>query len=357
MARIRIGVIGPGDIARVRFFPSIAAIPELRLAGVLSRRPESSADIVARHGGRAYGDLDAFLADPDIDAVIVATPHPSHAALSIRALAAGKHVLVEKPMATSLADARHIQAAAASAGRVCMALPFDATAPMAEARRLIRAGAIGRVTSVDAVLAHRGPTHAPWFVDRAQSEWGVLADLGVYLISALTFLFGRAASVSGQVATLFPERTSADGVVFPVTVEDSAAAILTWPGNLLGSIRANWCSAADKRSFIWDTSLYGTEGTIFIDMAAASGNVVVHSPDRPVAGAEPVAFNGMSGCYRPALPAWDLHRDIVQAFADAIAGRRSGADDGTDAAHQAHVIEIIEKLYESSRSGTVQRLD
>ena len=104
---------------------------------------------MSRYGARLYDDLDAFFADPEIDAVVVATPHPTHAELAIRALDAGKHVLVEKPMVTSLADAGRLHEAAARSDRIFMALPFDATPPMEAAKRLIdgrrdRPGQLGR---------------------------------------------------------------------------------------------------------------------------------------------------------------------------------------------------------------------
>ena len=74
------------------------------------------------------------------------------------------------------------------------------------AKQLLAEGAIGRVSAADAVLAHRGPKHAPWFFDREKAGWGVSADLGIYLISQLTYFFGPAQRVCGRVETVFPER-------------------------------------------------------------------------------------------------------------------------------------------------------
>jgi len=186
MVAIGVGVIGCGDIARIRYFPSIEALPQLKLAGVYSRTPAQCNDIVRRYGGKAHNALDSFLHDDDIEAVIITTPHPSHADLTIRALQAGKHVLTEKPMATSLVDASRVRKAADRSPNVFMALPYDDSAPMKEAKRLIQNGAIGRVSSADAVMAHQGPLHASWFFSRDMAEWGVLADLGIYIISQLT---------------------------------------------------------------------------------------------------------------------------------------------------------------------------
>jgi len=355
MTRIGVGVIGCGDIARIRYFPSMEALPDFQLAGVFSRDLSECEAAVGRYGGRVYGDLETLLRDSSVDAVIVATPHPSHAELTVRALDAGKHVLTEKPMATSLTDAARIREAAHRSRGIFMALPFEGSPLMKEAKRLVESGAIGKVSSADAVLAHRGPVHAPWFFDREQAGWGVLADLGIYLVSQLTYLFGPAESIVGRVATAIPDRTSLAGPVLTATVEDNAAALLTWPGNLLTSIRANWCSAGDHRNFIWQATIYGTKGVLFINMAAAEDNIVIYSPAGPIQGAEKIAYNGMTECYRPALPAWDRHADILRAFADAIR-RGKSADNEAETARQHHVIEIIAKLYESSQRGAVQHL-
>ncbi len=356
MATIGVGVIGCGDIARVRYFPSIAALPELSLAGLYSRTPAACAPIARQYGGAIHADLAGFLADPAIEAVVVASPHPSHAELTVRALEAGKHVLTEKPIATSLADAERIRRAAAGSDRVFMALPFDAMAPMDAARSLVESGAIGRINSADAVLAHHGPMHAAWFFDRDQAGWGVLADLGIYLISQLVYLFGPAESVVGRVETVFPERALSNGETCKATVDDNIAGVITWPGAMLGSVRANWCSPADARNFIWETRVYGTDGVIFVNMAAAGNNLVVFSPGRPIEGAEKVVHNGLDACYRPTLAPWDLHLDILRAFAEAIAGGRA-AEMRLAAARQHHVIEVIAKLYESSLTGTARTLD
>jgi predicted dehydrogenase len=357
MVDIGVGVIGCGDIARIRYFPSIEALPQLKLAGVYSRTPAQCNNIVRRYGGKAHNALDSFLHDDDIEAVIIATPHSSHADLAIRALQAGKHVLTEKPMATSLVDASRVRKAADRSPNVFMALPYDDSAPMKEAKRLIQNGAIGRVSSADAVMAHQGPLHASWFFSRDMAEWGVLADLGIYIISQLTYLLGPAKSVFGRVATVFPERTLPNGRSFTASVDDNAAAVIEWPGNVMATIRSNWCSPADKRHFIWETRIYGSTGVLFINMSSADNTVVVYSPERRIEGATEISYNGMMRCYRPSLPPWDLHRDIVRSFADAIVKGEAPRTGSAGMAHQHHVIEIIAKHYESSRTGRAQNLE
>ena len=201
-----------------------------RVARTAVPQPSACEPLAKQYGGTVYPDLDGLLRASEVEAVIIATPHPTHADLAIRCLEAGKHVLCEKPMATSLADAVRIEQAAARSRRVFMALPFDRSPAVEEAKRLIDSGAIGRVSMADAALAHRGPGHAPWFFDAEKAHWGVLADLGVYLISQLTYLFGPAEAVRGKVDTIIPERQGQDGKPIAVTVDDNAAALLELPG-------------------------------------------------------------------------------------------------------------------------------
>ena len=125
MPKIGIEIIGCGDIARARYFPAIQASPDFELRGVQSRTTAACEPLAARYGGKIFADLGTLLNAPEIEAVVVSTPHPSHADISVRCLEGGKHVLCEKPVATSLVDASSILRAAERSGKVFMALPFD----------------------------------------------------------------------------------------------------------------------------------------------------------------------------------------------------------------------------------------
>ena len=353
MTTTGIGIIGCGDIARARFFPAVARYPGFELVGMQSRTAALCAPLAQQYGGKVHADLESLLGAPDVQAVVIATPHPTHADLAVRCLEAGKHVLCEKPMATSLADAKRIEKAAAESRRVFMALPFDRSPAVEEAKRLIAAGAIGRVSMADAALAHRGPRHAPWFFDREKAHWGALADLGVYLISQLTYLFGPAAKVMGKVDTIFPERKDEGERPIRATVDDNAAAILELPQGILGAIRANWCSPSDHRNVICQTRIHGTTGMIFINLASATDRLVVFSPEREVPGAAPIEYAGMSNCYRPALASLDDDFEMMRAFEDQIRAGKGGGN----LSRARHVIEIIDKIYASSASGTAQAIE
>jgi predicted dehydrogenase len=353
MTPIGIGIVGCGDIARARFFPVVARAPAFALRGLQSRTHAACEPLAKQYGGTIYPDLDAFLGASDIEAVIIATPHPTHADLAIRCLEGGKHVLCEKPMATSLRDAARIAEAAARSDRVFVALPFDRSPAVEEAKRLIDSGVIGRVSLADAVLAHCGPKHAPWFFDVKKAHWGVLADLGVYLISQLTYLFGPAKSVRGKVDTIFSERQDQEGRPIAATVDDNAVAILELPDGILATVRANWCSPSDHRNVICQTRIHGTSGMIFINLASKEDRLVVFSPERPIPSAAAGGYAGMTNCYRPTLTSLDDELEIIRAFEAEI---RRGEGRG-NLSRARHVIEVIDRIYASSASGRAEAIE
>ena len=107
MTTFRVALVGLGEIAEKRYARLIKRNPAVQLAVVCSRHAETAQAFAAAHGAARWTtDFDTIANDRDIDAVIVTTPHPTHASLAVAALRAGKHVLIEKPLATSLEDAR-----------------------------------------------------------------------------------------------------------------------------------------------------------------------------------------------------------------------------------------------------------
>src|SRR6185436_5427085 len=117
---LRIGILGPGLIADQKLAPALRRVPGACLWSVLSRDRARAAAFAARHGATApapaFTEIEAFLADPGLDAVIIASPDRLHAREATLAAAAGKHVFVEKPMATSVDEARAMVNACAAAG-------------------------------------------------------------------------------------------------------------------------------------------------------------------------------------------------------------------------------------------------
>lgn len=192
---MRVGLIGAGAIARR------AHLPGLRAAGadvvaVAAGRGSSAQELADEYGLALCTDPAELIASGDIDAVVVSSPNALHAEQALAALAAGKHVLVEKPLTTTGADADALVAAAA-APVVAMVAHNARFAPMVvQARQVAQTR---EVTSLRLALRGGGPrAWAPastWFFDPALSGGGVLLDLGVHLLDAARFLLGDELSV------------------------------------------------------------------------------------------------------------------------------------------------------------------
>jgi 1,5-anhydro-D-fructose reductase (1,5-anhydro-D-mannitol-forming) len=198
---VRWAYLGAGRHPELWVAPALAAAANAQAAGVWSRRKENAAAFAARHGiPRVYGSLDEALADAAVDAVYIATPNNLHAAHAIAAARAGKHILVEKPMATSVADALEMVGAADAAGvRLGVGFHLRHHAVHEEARRRIERGEIGDLVYATAQfnLVSAPPPrvdipHAAWKRDPTQiGGAAALPGLGVHVLDLLRFLSGQ----------------------------------------------------------------------------------------------------------------------------------------------------------------------
>ncbi|OLP59425.1 hypothetical protein BJF93_11955 [Xaviernesmea oryzae] len=195
---LRWGVIGAGEIG-ITFAQDIASVPNARLTAVTSRRPDRARLYAERFGGLAcLPDLDALLAH-DVDAIYIATPNTQHAEQAVRALAAGKHVLVEKPLAMSAEEGRAIQAAAKAHGGFAMEALWTVFLPaITQLRNLLQEGAIGEIRQVSAQLAYQKPEDPRSRFFSAELGGGAMLDLGIYLVGLTLHLFGSPKDMSGR---------------------------------------------------------------------------------------------------------------------------------------------------------------
>jgi predicted dehydrogenase len=188
---LRWGVIGTGGIAGT-FTADLAHTESGRMVAVGSRSLESAVRFGERYGvPRRHGSYEELCADPEVDVVYVATPHPMHHAGALMALRAGKAVLVEKAFTMDAAQARELVAVARDAGLFLMEAMWTRFLPhVVEIRRLVAEGALGRIVTVTA-------DHGQWFAEDPASRLfapelggGALLDLGVYAVSFASMLLG-----------------------------------------------------------------------------------------------------------------------------------------------------------------------
>jgi predicted dehydrogenase len=214
---IRWGIVGPGRIADL-LVRDFAVVEGARAVAVASRSLARAEDFARRHGiERAHGSYAAILADPGVDVLYIATPHPQHHAIALGGLRAGKALLVEKAFTATLAGTREVVDLARTSGRFVMEGMWTRFQPaVVRLRELIADGAIGEVRSVQADLGVQR-TYEPTdrLFDLALGG-GALLDLGVYVVSFAQMLLGT------------PDSVTATGSLFDTGADAEATLLLGW---------------------------------------------------------------------------------------------------------------------------------
>src|SRR5688572_506860 len=244
------GIVSPAHWGR-KLLDAARDTASLRFAGVFSRDPANAAEVVREYGGDAYPTYAALLANPQIDAVLLPTPPFLHREQAEQAFAAGKHVFVEKPIATSIADAEAMRDAARAAGKV-LAVGHQGrrTGAARKARALISADDIGRVIHLVAVQGFPtafGWAPGNWRRDPTLLPGGPLDELGVHYFDLMRYLAGPITHVAGwQVSD-----------VTPGGAPDAATASLRFASGAIGSYTTHFVSVG-----ISQLTIYGTRGSL-----------------------------------------------------------------------------------------------
>lgn len=258
---LKIGIIGCGKITEVRHAPEYAENPNCQLAAFFDVVPERAKALAEQYGGVAYDSIEALLAS-DVDAVSVCVANAYHAQASIQALKAGKHVLCEKPMATTPEDCEAMVAAAKAAGKFLMIGQNQRLAKAhVKAREIIESGEMGKVITFETHFAHPGPegwtgVRDSWFFDKKVASFGVMADLGVHKTDLIHYLTGKKiVRTSAVLATL--NKTFSDGR--PITVDDNAYAIYTMEDGVVGTMHVSWTNYGNENN---STKMYMEGGVL-----------------------------------------------------------------------------------------------
>lgn len=252
------------------FGDSLGAVPAVELA-CLCETPLAKAQQMARDFGfaRATEDWRALVNDPNIDVISITTPNGLHCEMAKAALAAGKHVWCEKPMALTLDEARQMQASAAASGKVTLlGYNYLRNPAFQHACHLLAQGAIGRPLQfrgwVDEDYQADAALPWSWRSTLAQGGLGALGDIGCHLVSLAMALLGPISSLQAQMQTIYPTRPlpEAEGVA-AVENEDAAGALLRFANGVQGSMvisRAAW-GRKSRLGF----EVHGSEGMIVFD--------------------------------------------------------------------------------------------
>ncbi|KKB86502.1 1-carboxy-3-chloro-3,4-dihydroxycyclo hexa-1,5-diene dehydrogenase [Devosia limi DSM 17137] len=207
-----IGIIGAGHFGAVHA-RALGGLPGATLVAACRNDADGIAAFVAEHGGTPYTDWRALLDDPAVDAVVIATPHHLHRDVTLAALAAGKHVLLEKPMASTLAECDTIIAGAAhSAAKLMIGHVTRYFLPMQAATDFLATGVIGRpITGTSAFIKlWMESNRQPWHLQKSAGG-GMLMTAGIHALDRLVYLMGgQVAAVSAMMGAAFHQQEADD---------------------------------------------------------------------------------------------------------------------------------------------------
>ena len=262
---IRVGVIGTGFGAAVHI-PALQYLPETEVVAICSRRPERARAAAADHGISSFvTDFREMVRDPQIDAVVVASPPHLHHVMSLAALEANKHVVCEKPMARNLAEARDMVKIAARMGVAAMVNHEFRFLPVRRRiKELIEDGFLGEPHAAT-IVVHRSSLNDPygrpfgWLMEQEKAG-GMLGATGSHYVDALRWWFGEVTSVAGAVSTLVKRRRVAgSSQMATVDADDNYAVMMRFASGAIGTIHVTATAAFEGDE---DLFLSGSDGTL-----------------------------------------------------------------------------------------------
>jgi predicted dehydrogenase len=290
--------------AAMRFF-DLPLMPDLRV--ICGRDAAGVAAMAARWGwAEPATDWHAVVERPDVGLVDISAPGATHAPVAIAAASAGKHILCEKPLANSVAEARAMVQAAEAAGIIHMVgFNYRRVPAVTFARQIIDEGRLGDIRHfrVAYLQGRQVDPQAPhtWRHDVAQAGMGALGDLGAHALDLALYLVGPLAAVCGDVRTFIPERPRADGRGYePVTVDDAGLALLRFANGAIGTFEVTRQATGRLNSLRFEIS--GSAGAVAFDLERLNELEFFDRNDPPhLQGWRMIS---VTGALHPYLPAW-----------------------------------------------------
>jgi predicted dehydrogenase len=336
---VRLGIIGCGNVLGAYR----AAIDKLRLRNTVEvslacgRERQRAATQAELRVERFTTEAREVIESPDVDLVIILTSGGEHARLAGAALEAGKHVLLEKPLATTLAEADALVDLARRKSALLACAPFTVLSPTFQAMsRRVQNGDIGKVCLARARYGWSGPWWSEWFY---REGGGCLFDLGVYPLTTLTGLLGPARRVTAMAGVAIPER-EIGGKRIRVEAEDNVQILLDFGDAAFASIMTGYTMQQYRTPAL---EVYGTTGTI--QMLGDDWDPDGYELWQNAAGSWQV--------FKETDPDWPW-TDGLRHLVDSI---RDGTRSLATAEHARHVLEIMLKAQQSAREARAISID
>ena len=347
---IGMAIVGTGGMAHAhaRQFSGIAGVKLVGCCDIDECRAKSFA---AAHGiKQVTTNLEELLADDQIDAISCVANDRAHAPVSISALRAGKHVLCEKPMATSLAEARDMVKAARAAGRINMInFSYRDSFALQRAHQLVEAGKLGRITHVEASYLQS------WLCSGFWGDWrkspallwrlskdhcgGTLADIGCHIIDFATYVAGPIAKLSCQLSTIKKGEPGERVGNYRLNADDNVVIAACFEGGALGSIHTTRWGTGHANAL--RLRVFGDEGALVVDLEKNPAELWLCQGKKARDRMEWKAIK----C--PKTP--NIYRRFVM-------GIRTGQQDQPDFERGARVQAYLDACYRSAQSGETVRV-
>lgn len=261
MSKLKVAVIGCGSIAIKRHLPEYKANKHVEIVAVCDVIEERAQLTGSKYNAPAYTDYKKTITESDADLVSVCLPNYLHAPVSIFAAEQGKHVLCEKPMATSEKEAQDMIAASEKAGKKLMIAHNQRFVPSHEkAKQMIAAGELGKLYSFRTTFGHGGPEgwsidgKDSWFFRKEEAFIGALGDLGVHKADMIRYILGEEFT---EVASMIESSAKENS-----DVDDQAVTILRSQTGIIGTLTASWAYKGGEDN---STVIYGEKGNLRLE--------------------------------------------------------------------------------------------
>ena len=256
MPKLKIGIIGLGGISQLMHLPDLSRNKEVEISAISDINRSALDEVSSKFKiDRSFLDYRKMLQEVELDAVIIATPTKSHTAIAIDCLEAGKHILVEKPLARSEEEARQIADLAKEKGLIAMVgMNLRYRPDIMLLKSIVGSGDIGTPYFIKSSWFKTQSSSGKWFTKKDEAGGGVIFDLGIVLLDVALWLLN------------FPAVRSVSTKNFSVNtrnVEDSSISLIRTASDSLIYLESSWAMSAEKDSF--NLEIYGTKGNAFIN--------------------------------------------------------------------------------------------
>ncbi|MDN8590608.1 Gfo/Idh/MocA family oxidoreductase [Paenibacillus sp. 11B] len=339
MSKIKVAVFGCGAIAERRHIPEYAANENVELVAFADPIVERAEKMAETYGGKAYSSYEELLASEEVDAVSVCTPNYLHASMAIAAANAGKHVLVEKPMAVTTEEGEQMIEDAKKNGVYLMVGHNQRLMPPhIKAKEILDSGKLGKVLNFRTSFGHPGPEGwsvdgaESWFFRKEEAIMGAMGDLGVHKSDFIRYLLDDEVSeVAGFISTLHKENTK---------VDDNATCLLRMKSGAIGTLVASWTQyrAGDNSTVLWCENGVMKIGTVEGD------EVIVE------------LTNGTVETYKVGAMATNekqVPSGVIDAFVESIVTQTPPSISGEEGLRS---LQVILAAFESEKTGQIVKL-